>query len=287
MKILVCGADGQLGRELRNVLERRCPEVTTYVGREELDLCDAAAVERFLRQGNFTRIINCAAYTDVERAEEEKLQCAAANIDAVANIARHADELGLRILHLSTDYVFDGVRHRPYTESDKVNPMSHYGTTKRKGETALLAFAPESIIVRTGWLYSPFGRNFMLTMLRLASKQKSVRVVDDQIGTPTYAADLAEAIVTVVLSQKWIGGIYNYSNEGVASWYDFAYAIMNVAGNGCRVEPIHSNEYPTSAARPLYSVLDKTKIKATFGINIPHWFDGLKRCLARVKDESI
>ncbi|MDE6270756.1 MAG: dTDP-4-dehydrorhamnose reductase [Muribaculaceae bacterium] len=286
MKILVCGANGQLGREMRNVLERRCPGVTTYVDREELDLCDAAAVELFLRQGGFSRIINCAAYTDVEKAEEEKHECAAANIDAVANLARRSDELGIRILHVSTDYVFDGTRYRPYTESDKVNPMSHYGTTKRKGETALLALAPESIIVRTGWLYSPFGHNFLLTMLRLGSTQKHVRVVEDQIGTPTYAADLAEAIATIVLSQQWIGGIYNFSNEGVCSWYDFAFAIMTAAGKSCRVEPIPSSEYPAVVTRPFYSVLDKTKIKATFGITIPHWFDGLKRCLARVEELS-
>lgn len=283
MKILVCGANGQLGRELRNVLERRCPGVTTYVDREELDLCDAAAVERFLREGDFSRLINCAAYTDVERAEEEKLECASANIDAVANLARHADELGLRILHLSTDYVFDGTSHRPYTESDKVNPMSHYGTTKRKGETALLGLSPESIVVRTGWLYSPYGHNFLLTMLRLGASQPQVRVVSDQIGTPTYAADLAEAIATIVLSPQWIGGIYNFSNEGVCSWYDFAYAIMQASGSDCRVEPIASADYPTAAARPFYSVLDKSKIKATFGIAIPHWHDALMRCLQRVE----
>lgn len=283
MKILVCGAKGQLGRELHGVLEKRCPGITTYVDREELDLCDAAAVETFLREGDFSRLINCAAYTDVERAEEDKLECASINIDAVANIARHADELGLRILHVSTDYVFDGTSHRPYTESDKVNPISHYGTTKRKGETSLLGLAPESIVVRTGWLYSPYGRNFLLTMLRLGASQPNVRVVSDQIGTPTYAADLAEAIATLVLSPQWIGGIYNFSNEGVCSWYDFAEAIMRASGSDCRVEPVASADYPTAAARPFYSVLDKSKIKATFGIAIPHWHEALLRCLARVQ----
>lgn len=286
MKILVCGANGQLGRELREVLERRCPGCTTYVGHEELDLCDAAAVERFLREGDFSRLINCAAYTDVERAEEDKMECASANIDAVANIARYADELGLRILHVSTDYVFDGTSFRPYRESDKVNPMSHYGTTKRKGETALLGLAPESIVVRTGWLYSPYGRNFLLTMLRLGATEKQVRVVSDQIGTPTYAADLAEAIATIVLSPQWIGGIYNFSNEGVCSWYDFADAIMHASGRDCRVEPIASSDYPTQAARPFYSVLDKSKIKATFGISIPHWHDALLRCLERMNSNQ-
>lgn len=282
MKILVTGCRGQLGTALREVLERRSPGCTVYVDRDELDLCDATAVEKFLREGEFTRVINCAAYTDVEKAEEEKLLCAAINIDGVANLARHADELGVRILHVSTDYVFDGKSYRPYKESDKVHPESQYGATKRKGETALLALAPESAIVRTSWLYSATGRNFVRTMLRMAEQRQAVNVVCDQIGTPTYAPDLAEAIATMVLSSQWVSGIFNFSNEGACSWYDFAVAIMNAAGKKCKVNPIPTSDYPTAATRPFYSVLDKSKIKATYGITIPHWHESLLRCLKQL-----
>ena len=282
MKILVTGCRGQLGTALREVLERRSPGCTVYVDRDELDLCDATAVEKFLREGEFTRVINCAAYTDVEKAEEEKLLCAAINIDGVANLARHADELGVRILHVSTDYVFDGKSYRPYKESDKVHPDSQYGATKRKGETALLALAPESAIVRTSWLYSATGRNFVRTMLRMAEQRQTVNVVCDQIGTPTYAPDLAEAIATMVLSSQWVSGIFNFSNEGACSWYDFAVAIMNAAGRKCKVNPIPTSDYPTAATRPFYSVLDKSKIKATYGITIPHWHESLLRCLKQL-----
>ena len=282
MKILVTGCRGQLGTALREVLERRSPGCTVYVDRDELDLCVATAVEKFLREGEFTRVINCAAYTDVEKAEEEKLLCAAINIDGVANLARHADELGVRILHVSTDYVFDGKSYRPYKESDKVHPESQYGATKRKGETALLALAPESAIVRTSWLYSATGRNFVRTMLRMAEQRQAVNVVCDQIGTPTYAPDLAEAIATMVLSSQWVSGIFNFSNEGACSWYDFAVAIMNAAGKKCKVNPIPTSDYPTAATRPFYSVLDKSKIKATYGITIPHWHESLLRCLKQL-----
>lgn len=284
MKILVTGSRGQLGRELKLVLERRAPGASVYVDRDELDLTDRDAVENFLAHGDFTHVINCAAYTAVDRAEEEKLECAAANIDAVANIARMADDLGIRIIHLSTDYVFDGQSCRPYTEGDKVSPVSQYGTTKRKGETVLLGLAPESVIIRTGWLYSPFGRNFVKTILGKAASQPVLKVVSDQIGTPTYAADLAEAIATIIFNQQWVPGIVNFSDEGVASWYDFAVAILRNAGNtACQVVPICSADYPTAATRPFYSVLDKNKFKAIYGVTIPHWETSLVRCLERIR----
>ncbi len=284
MKILVTGSRGQLGRELKLVLERRAPGASVYVDRDELDLTDRDAVENFLAHGDFTHVINCAAYTAVDRAEEEKLECAAANIDAVANIARMADDLGIRIIHLSTDYVFDGQSCRPYTEGDKVSPVSQYGTTKRKGETVLLGLAPESVIIRTGWLYSPFGRNFVKTILGKAASQPVLKVVSDQIGTPTYAADLAEAIATIIFNQQWVPGIVNFSDEGVASWYDFAVAILRNAGNTvCQVVPICSADYPTAATRPFYSVLDKNKFKAIYGVTIPHWETSLVRCLERIR----
>lgn len=287
MKILVTGCRGQLGQELRQVLEKRRPGITTYIDIADLDLTDRSAVESFLRAGEFTHIINCAAYTDVNRAEEEKLKCAAVNTDAVTNLARLADELGFRIVHISTDYVFDGRTYRPYSESDKVNPLSQYGTSKRKGETALIGLAPDSIIIRTGWLYSPHGKNFVKTILRLSDEMPSLKVVTDQIGTPTYALDLAEAIATVLFAQQWVPGIVNFSNEGVASWYDFAVAIQRIAGkNDCPVRPVGSDDYPQPAMRPFYSVLDKTRYKVTYGVTIPHWEESLRHCLNRILSDT-
>lgn len=283
MKILVTGCNGQLGRELREVLEAGHPGMTTYVDIDTLDLRDRGAVQAFLDRGDFSHVVNCAAYTAVDRAEEEKKECAAANIDAVTNLAYAAEDRGLKILHISTDYVFDGKAYRPYTESDKVNPLSQYGADKRKGETALLGLAPNSVVIRTSWLYAPEGHNFVCTMLRLASEEGEVRVVSDQIGTPTYARDLAEAIETVLFSQQWVPGIFNFSDEGVCSWYDFAMAVFELAGINCRVTPIMTSDYPTAAIRPYYSVLDKSRIRATYGIDVPYWRNSLRECLKRMK----
>lgn len=286
MKILVTGANGQLGRELRDVLEAKAPGITTYVDIDELDITDRKAVDAFLRGADFTHIVNCAAYTAVDRAEEEMLQCAAVNVDGVTNLAGAAADLNIKLLHISTDYVFDGKAYRPYTESDKVSPLSHYGATKRRGETALLGLAPEAVIVRTGWLYSPHGKNFVKTILRLSGERPSLRVVSDQVGTPTYAADLAEAIATILFARKWHSGIVNFSNEGVCSWYDFAVAIQRIAGiKDCPVEPIASADYPTAAARPYYSVLDKTRFRVTYQTSIPHWAEALERCMARINPQ--
>lgn len=283
MKILVTGANGQLGQELRAKLEAEHPGITTYVDIEELDITDRVAVDQFIRRNDFTHIINCAAYTAVDRAEEEKLACAAVNIDGICNLARVAAELGIRILHISTDYVFDGTAYRPYKESDKVNPTSHYGSTKRKGETSLIGLAPDAIIVRTGWLYSPYGNNFVKTILRLSAERQALNVVADQIGTPTYAADLAEAICSIVFAPKWRPGIINFSNEGVASWYDFAVAIQRIAHiTDCPIKPIASEDYPTPTARPHFSVLDKAKYRATYSAVIPHWEEALARCMSRM-----
>lgn len=283
MKILVTGCKGQLGRELHDVLEERQPGITTYIDIDELDLTDRTAVEAYLRAGEFSHVVNCAAYTAVDRAEEENLLCAAVNTDAVTNLARVADELGFKVLHISTDYVFDGHNYRPYTESDKVNPLSQYGTSKRKGETALLGLAPDSVIIRTGWLYSPHGKNFVKTILRLSAEQPAIRVVCDQVGTPTYARDLAEAVATVLFAPQWVPGIFNFSNEGVASWYDFAVAIQRYRGiTSCPVHPCLTVDYPTPAKRPTYAVLDKSRFKVTYGVEIPHWEEALARCLARL-----
>ena len=279
MKILVTGANGQLGRELRNVLESEIPGQSIYTDVAELDLTDSKAVDLFFKQNEISHVVNCAAYTAVDRAEEEKLECASININA--------DSVGAKIIHISTDYVFDGTAYRPYKESDKVNPISEYGTTKRKGETALLALAPESIIIRTSWLYSPHGNNFVKTMMRLGAEYSEIKVVCDQIGSPTYALDLARAIYRVLLSHQWVEGIFHYSNEGVCSWYDFAKAIHRVAGiKGCNVCPIPTEEYPTAASRPFFSVLDKSRIKATYGTDVPYWEDSLIDCINRIKNEK-
>lgn len=280
-RILVTGCNGQLGNELRRILGASA----VYTDVDSLDLCNRNAVESFLMAGDYSHVINCAAYTAVDKAEEEKKQCHAANVDAIENIARYSAENGIKVLHISTDYVFDGTQCRPYNEGDKTNPLSVYGITKRKGETALLGLAPDSIVIRTGWLYSSFGRNFVKIILDKAYKGVPLRVVCDQIGTPTFAADLAQTIVTIVTSCSWTPGVFNYSNEGVASWYDFALAIIEEAGIDVPVRPIMSCDYPTTATRPQYSVLDKSKIKATFGFDIPHWRVSLRRCIKDIKEQ--
>lgn len=287
MKILVTGANGQLGNELRNVLESEIPGHTLYTDINELDLTNADAVNSYVVRNEISHIINCAAYTAVDKAEDEKLKCAAINVNAVQNIANAADAVGAKVIHISTDYVFDGTAHRPYKESDKVNPISQYGTTKRKGETALLALAPDSIIIRTSWLYSPYGNNFVKTMLRLGNELPQIKVVSDQIGTPTYALDLARAIYNIIMSHQWVEGIFHFSNEGACSWYDFAKAIHDIAKiENCEIKPIPTEEYPTAATRPFYSILDKTRIKATYGVNIPYWKDSLIDCITRINNNK-
>ncbi len=281
MKILVTGANGQLGMEMKNVLETNFPGNTLYTDKEELDLTDRDAVCRYILRNDISHIVNCAAYTAVDRAEEEKAESAAVNVDAVKNLGIAADAVGAKIIHISTDYVFDGRNYRPYKESDKVNPISQYGNTKRAGETALIAYIPNSIIIRTGWLYSPYGHNFVKTVL---SAKKPLKVVCDQIGTPTYARDLANAIYRILRSSQWVEGLYNFSNEGVCSWYDFAKAICRIAGNTeYPISPIPTEDYPTVASRPYYSVLDKNKIKLTYDVVIPHWEESLTECIERIK----
>lgn len=287
MKILITGSNGQLGTEMKNILETEFPGRSIYTDVAELDITDAKSVSDFIQQNEITHIVNCAAYTAVDKAEEDKALCAAINIDAVRNLASAAESFGTKIIHISTDYVYDGTAHRPYKESDKVNPISHYGTTKRQGETALLALAPNSIIIRTAWLYSPYGKNFVKTMIRLGHELPTLNVVSDQIGTPTYAADLARAIYTILRSPQWIAGIYHFSNEGACSWYDFTKAIHRICGiKNCQVSPITTEDYPTAATRPSYSILDKSKIKATFGIAIPYWEESLEKCIYLLNNKN-
>lgn len=288
MKILVTGCNGQLGTEMHNVLETKRPGITLYTDITELDLTDAKAVLMYLEKNEITHVINCAAYTAVDKAEEEKAECSAINIDAVKNLATAADIVGAKIIHISTDYVFDGTAHRPYKESDKVNPISQYGTTKRKGETSLIAIAPNSIIIRTSWLFSPYGKNFVKTMMKLGNEKEFLNVVSDQIGSPTYALDLANAIYSILTSPQWVEGIFHFSNEGVCSWYDFTKAIHRICGiKNCNVSPIPTEDYPTPARRPFYSVLDKNRIKMTYNIEIPYWEDSLADCIKRIKNENI
>ncbi|MBO5054361.1 MAG: dTDP-4-dehydrorhamnose reductase [Muribaculaceae bacterium] len=280
MKILITGSQGQLGTELNQILTGAYPAgtvVTTDI--DSLDLTDAKAVKNFISAGDFSHIINCAAYTAVDKAEIEKSQCTAINVDAVSNLAGAAADISAKLIHISTDFVFDGNQNVPYKESDKTAPLSMYGATKRRSETVALGLNPDTIVIRTGWLYSPHGSNFVKTILRLATKDESIGVVYDQIGTPTYARDLANMIATIIAAPQWLSGIYNYSNEGVASWYDFARAIIDIRGLNTMVKPLLTNEYPTQAKRPAYSVLDKNKIKATYQIEIPYWRDSLAECL--------
>lgn len=287
MKILVTGCNGQLGKEMYNILEDKLPGKTIYTDIEQLDLTDAEAVKRFVIDNEFSHIVNCAAYTAVDRAEEDKALCSKVNVDAVCNIANAASAIGAKVLHVSTDYVFDGKAFCPYLESDKVNPVSQYGTTKRQGETALIALVPDSIIVRTAWLYSPYGNNFVKTMLRLGNERDELKVVADQIGTPTYAADLAMAIYKILVSHQWVPGIYHYTNSGVASWYDFTKAIHRIGGvKRCNVQPIPAEDYPTAAVRPFYSVLNTSKIKATYNVDIPYWMDSLEKCIEILKNSD-
>lgn len=270
-KILITGARGQLGRCLSDLLP---DALKTDVG--ELDITDADAVQSYVDSNQVGTIVNCAAYTAVDRAEDDFDTAAKINIQGPRNLA----QTGARLIHISTDYVFDGRGYRPYTPQDPTNPLSVYGRTKREGELAVLEHAQTAVIIRTAWLYSAYGHNFVQTMRTLGAARSEINVVADQVGTPTFAGDLARAI-TDILPRIPAGhrDIYHFTNEGVCSWYDFAVAIMAGSNLPCRVNPIPSSAYPTRATRPFYSVLDKAKIKDTFNISIEHWTKGLARCL--------
>ena len=276
--ILITGCNGQLGTEMR----MRLPNAIA-AGHAELDITDSAAVARFVAEHNIDTIINCAAYTAVDLAEDEKDAAHRLNVDGPLNLAK----TGAKIIHISTDYVFDGMGNRPYTPNDATNPVSVYGKTKLLGEQAVLDASDVAIIIRTSWVYSPYGKNFLKTMRKLGAERESLNVVFDQVGTPTYAGDLADAIVKILPQMnERNSGVYHFSNEGVCSWYDFATEIMNMSGLKCNVRPITSDQYPTRAVRPAYSVLDKSKIKRTFGLEINHWKKGLEKCISKLKKEK-
>ena len=286
MNILVTGCNGQLGNEIRLLSKENPQHCYFFTDVDELDITDKGAVKAYVGTNKIDLIVNCAAYTAVDKAEDNESICNLLNNIAPGYLAEAIEERGGQMIHISTDYVFDGTNHIPYTEDAPTCPRSVYGSTKLKGEENVMSKLCQSMIIRTAWLYSPFGNNFVKTMLRLGAEKDSLGVVFDQIGTPTYAADLASAIFTAI-NQGIKPGVYHFSDEGVISWYDFTKAIFRIANiTRCVVNPLHTDEYPAKAPRPAYSVLDKTKIKQTYGIVIPHWEESLQKCIKRLENRD-
>lgn len=280
MNILITGCNGQLGSELRLLQSASANHTFFNTDVEELDITNQEAVEAFVASHQIEGIVNCAAFTAVDLAEAEREKCTTLNTLAPAYLATAIEKQGGWMIQISTDYVFNGKSHRPYLEDDTPSPDSVYGSTKLAAELGVSKFCKRSMIIRTAWLYSSFGKNFVKTMLRLGREKETLGVVFDQVGTPTYARDLAKAIMHII--EKGIQpGVYHYTDEGVASWYDFTKSIHRIAGiDTCKVSPLHTEEYPTPAKRPPYSILDKTKIKQAYGLEIPHWEDSLRECLS-------
>ncbi len=282
-KILVTGANGQLGSEIRE-LAKDSENRYFFTDAKELDITDIKALESFIDKNEIDTIINCAAYTAVDKAESDIERADMVNHKAVMYMAKVSKDRGIKFIHVSTDYVFDGKNYKPYVEDDKPNPQSVYGKTKLDGEKALFEISPKnSIIIRTSWVYSSYGNNFVKTMLKLGKERDELGVIYDQIGTPTYARDLAKAILQIIPKiQNSKLKIYHYSNEGVLSWYDFAKEIMKMAKLECKINPLESFEYPTPAPRPYFSILNKAKIKKEFDITVPYWKDSLFDCIKKI-----
>ena len=282
MNILITGCNGQLGNEMQ-LLEASHPQHTYFnTDVAELDITNQEAIETFIDDNQIDGIVNCAAYTAVDKAEDNEELCTKLNAEAPAYLAAAIGKRGGWMIQISTDYVFDGTQHTPYTEEADTCPNSVYGKTKLVGELNVQKFCEQSMIIRTAWLYSTFGNNFVKTMIRLGKEKPELGVIFDQIGTPTYARDLAVSIFAAI-EQGIVPGIYHFSNEGVISWYDFTKAIHRIAGiTTCHVRPLHTSEYPTPAKRPHYSVLDKTKIKQTYNIEVPYWEESLAECIAKL-----
>lgn len=280
--ILVTGSNGQLGNELRLVVEEK-DKVNNYffTDVEELDITNKSSVSQFLHANKIDIVVNCAAYTNVDKAEDEPEIADIINHIGVKNLAESCKEREGFMIHISTDYVFDGTKNTPYTETDETKPLGVYGETKLRGENAIISSGCEYVIIRTSWLYSSFGNNFLKTMQRLTAEKENLKVVFDQVGTPTYAGDLANVIYTIIQRDEADikNQIYHFSNEGVCSWYDFAVAINEAFGHNCNIKPCHSNEFPSKVTRPSFSVLDKTKLKNALGIEIQYWHDSLYRCI--------
>ena len=287
-RILITGANGQLGNEMRR-LGAVSPNEYLFTDVAELDITDKGAVIGFVKENKVDIIVNCAAYTNVDKAEDDEATAELINATAVRNLAEAVKAVDGTLFHVSTDYVFGADGNTPRSEDMPLNPLGAYGRTKLHGEQAIAEVGAKAIIIRTAWLYSEFGNNFLKTMLRLTAEKESLNVVFDQVGTPTYAGDLALAIFSIIEGDIYKGneGIYHFSNEGVCSWYDFALEIAMAAGHdNCKVQPCHSNEFPSKVTRPPFSVLDKTKIKTTFGIEIPHWRDSMLYCLQRLAKQQ-
>lgn len=284
-RILITGANGQLGNEMRRLGEVS-PNTYIYTDVAELDITNGDAVAQFVKENAVDIIVNCAAYTNVDKAESDEATAELINATAVANLAKAMKMVDGTLFHVSTDYVFGNEGNTPRTEDMPLNPLGVYGRTKLRGEQAIAEVGCKAIIIRTAWLYSEFGNNFLKTMMRLTAEREQLNVVFDQVGTPTYAGDLALAIFSIIEGGVYPGneGVYHFSNEGVCSWYDFATEIAIAAGNtACKVQPCHSDEFPSPVKRPAFSVLDKTKIKTTFDIEIPHWRDSMLYCIKRLK----
>ena len=283
--VLVTGANGQLGNSIRLLAENHPGYNFLFTDVDTLDITNPAAVRGMIKDNQVDFVLNCAAYTAVEKAEEDEALCRRINAFAVGVLGKAAHEAGAKMIHVSTDYVFSGTSYRPYVETDVTCPVSAYGRTKLAGEEILQEVCPDAVIIRTAWLYSEFGSNFVKTVLRLGKERDQLGFVFDQIGTPTYAGDLAAAILAVVTADErnaFVPGIYHFSNEGVCSWYDFTVKILQIAGIDCHVLPIETKDYPTKAVRPPYSVLSKKTIKTPYGITIPHWEESLRLCMEKL-----
>ena len=288
-KILVTGANGQLGKELKKTSSSFPQFDFIFLSKEDLPIHHFEMVRHYFNTYQPQYLINCAAYTAVDRAEQEKDRAFHINGEAVGVLAAVCKEHHCKFIHISTDYVFDGTATVPYKEDSPTNPQSVYGESKLEGEKQALQFNPDSIIIRTSWVYSEFGKNFVRTMVKLMKEKDEINVVNDQIGSPTYAADLADAILQIIIfntqhSTINIQGIYHFSNEGIISWYDFAVAIKELTGSNCKINPISTSQYPTAAKRPAYSTLDKTKIQQTFGITLKDWKKSLAVCIQKIKE---
>lgn len=282
MNILITGCNGQLGNEMQLLEKVNTQHQYFNTDVAQLDITNPEAIEEFVNNNAIDIIVNCAAFTAVDKAESSQELCHLLNAKAPEYLAAAVAKRGGYLVQVSTDYVFDGTNHTPYTEDEATCPNSVYGSTKLEGEKLAMAACANTMIIRTAWLYSTFGNNFVKTMIRLGQEKPELGVIFDQIGTPTYAGDLAAAIMAAI-NHGIVPGIYHFSNEGVISWYDFTKAIHRIAGiTSCHVKPLHTTEYPTPAARPHYSVLDKTKIKQTYGIEIPYWEESLEKCVAKL-----
>lgn len=289
-KILVAGAEGQLGECLQEIVRKQGLSGFVFLGIKELDILNREQITEVFERERPDYLINCAAYTAVDKAEEELELCREINKLGALNLAKACADYGSTLIHVSTDFVFEGNTNLPLDENAPSHPIGHYGLTKLEGEKAVQEELEKYYIIRTSWLYSEYGQNFVKTMLRLGKEKKSLNVVADQIGTPTYAMDLAQTIIKIVETPQNDYGVYHYSNEGVASWYDFSKAIFELAGIDITVNPIPTSAFPTKAKRPVYSVLDKTKIKETLGLEIPHWRESLATCMKRltvIQNEAI